>query len=64
MRMPLEQSCLLICAAHEAFIGSENFSYSSLSENREVGVILHRAAEIRQLQAQFMHDWSHSRGLP
>lgn len=51
----------LICTANEAFIGSENFSYSSLSENREVGVVLHQAGEIHRLQAQFRYDWARSR---
>lgn len=64
--MPIHPTYLhakAICAANEAFIGSENFSYSSLSENREVGVVLHQAGEVSQLWAQFRHDWARSRPL-
>ena len=66
--MPVRPTYLhakLICTADKAFIGSENFSYSSLgvSGNREVGVMLHKASEIHRLQAQFRHDWSRSRRL-
>lgn len=66
--MPVCPTCLhakLICTADEAFIGSENFSYSSLSVsgNREVGVMLHNAMAIHRLQAQFRHDWIRSRPL-
>ena len=52
-----------ICTQNEAFIGSENFSYSSLAENREVGVILHKKADINRLKAQFRHDWNQARPL-
>jgi phosphatidylserine/phosphatidylglycerophosphate/cardiolipin synthase-like enzyme len=67
--MPVHPTYLhakLICTANEAFIGSENFSYSSLGSygNREVGVILHKASEAHRLQVQFRHDWSRSRPLP
>lgn len=64
--MPVRPTYLhakLIYTADEAFIGSENFSFSSLEENREAGVILHNATAIHKLQAQFRHDWSRSRPL-
>lgn len=66
--MPVRPTYLhakLICTANEAFIGSENFSYSSLGVggNREVGVMLRKASAIHRLQAQFRHDWGRSRPL-
>lgn len=43
-------------AGDEAFIGSENYSISSLNENREMGLILH-GREVAQLRMQFDQDW-------
>ena len=43
-------------AGDEAFIGSENYSTSSLNENREMGLIL-RGREVAQLRTQFDQDW-------
>ena len=62
---PIYMHAKLICTPHEAFIGSENFSYSSLGAdgNREVGVILHKVSEVDRLQAQFRRDWSRTRPL-
>ena len=43
-------------AGDEAFIGSENYSTSSLDENREMGLIL-RGREAAPLRTQFDQDW-------
>lgn len=40
-----------------AFVGSENYSTSSLEENREMGLILTNPSDISRLQAQFARDW-------
>lgn len=39
-----------------AFIGSENFTYTSLNKNREMGVVLNGSA-ISKLHQQFKIDW-------
>lgn len=44
-------------SGYEAFIGSENFSASSLDRNREMGVILEKPADLLRLKEQFIHDW-------
>lgn len=40
-----------------AFIGSENFTQTSLQDNREMGLLLNGAV-IPQLQTQFDRDWA------
>ena len=39
-----------------AFVGSENFTQTSL-ENREMGVLLN-GSDLAKLQAQFNRDWA------
>jgi cardiolipin synthase A/B len=45
-----------------AYLGSENLSYTSLSKNREVGLILTEPAAIRAMADTFEGDWS--KGVP
>lgn len=47
----------MICGDRVAFIGSENFTQTSLQKNREMGVLLQGAANLRKLHAQFERDW-------
>jgi len=44
-----------------AFVGSENFSSSSLDHNRELGLVLEDPGVINQLNAQFTQDWAGAR---
>ena len=44
-------------SSHYAFVGSENYSASSLEANREMGLILNNPRDISMLQAQFARDW-------
>lgn len=41
-----------------AYVGSENFSYTSLNNNREVGVILVEPSSIAPLTTTFTTDWA------
>jgi phosphatidylserine/phosphatidylglycerophosphate/cardiolipin synthase-like enzyme len=43
-----------------AYLGSENFSYTSLSKNREVGLVLTEPAPIKVMSDTFEHDWASS----
>ena len=52
----------LIAGAREAFIGSENFSWTSLNRNREVGVMLGQP-DVHRLFAQCAHDWARARAV-
>jgi hypothetical protein len=50
----------LIAGPREAFLGSENFTWTSLNRNREVGIILGNPAAAR-LDRQCTRDWSAAR---
>jgi len=45
-------------SAERGFIGSENFSVTSLNKNRELGVVLTDAATLTKLDGVFESDWS------
>lgn len=51
---------LILVDGHQAFVGSENFSATSLDANREVGVIVANPAVLGTLSATFATDWSDS----
>ncbi len=44
----------------KAFIGSENFTKSSLNRNREVGIILNKHHSISVLKDSFSQDWKNA----
>ncbi|WP_312283433.1 phospholipase D-like domain-containing protein [Candidatus Igneacidithiobacillus taiwanensis] len=44
-----------------AFIGSENFTQTSLEDNREMGLLLN-GADLEKLKAQFNRDWAMAGG--
>lgn len=46
----------LIAGRTEAFLGSENFTWTSLNRNREVGILLGKPAAAR-LDRQCLRDW-------
>jgi phosphatidylserine/phosphatidylglycerophosphate/cardiolipin synthase-like enzyme len=50
----------LIVGDKIAYIGSENFTYTSLYYNREIGVILDGQQDIATLDNQFRKDWAAS----
>lgn len=48
--------------AETLFIGSENFSYTSLAENRELGIVLHSPSLVAQIAPVLQGDFA--RGSP
>lgn len=48
---------ILADGAH-AFVGSQNFSRSSLDSNRELGIVFDDAAAINRLASAFLQDWN------
>jgi len=48
---------LILSDADTAFVGSQNFSASSLQDNRELGIMLTDANIINSLSATFQSDW-------
>lgn len=48
----------LIIADGVAFVGSENFSPTSLTQNREVGALITEPDQVAPIQTQFDADWT------
>jgi len=55
-RKPIYMHAKMIVGNALAFIGSENFTQTSLQDNREMGLLLN-GADLGKLQAQFDRDW-------
>jgi cardiolipin synthase len=49
---------VLVADGARGYMGSENFSYTSLDKNREVGVVLTEASSIEPLTTTFETDWT------
>ena len=56
-KSPLYMHAKMIVGGSEAFVGSENFSQTSMEANREMGLLL-GGRDIEDLQAQFDRDWN------
>lgn len=54
----------LIIADSVAFVGSENMSFTSLTKNREVGVLAFEPAAFMPIKTQFDSDWNASAVIP
>ncbi|MEN9654767.1 MAG: hypothetical protein RL235_879 [Chlamydiota bacterium] len=50
-------------ASQRAFLGSENLYTGSLTQNRELGVLIDDASIIAQLVSVFVYDWEITRGF-
>ncbi|MCL4525219.1 MAG: phospholipase D-like domain-containing protein [Gammaproteobacteria bacterium] len=58
---PIYQHSKMIVGRSLAFIGSENFTQTSLEDNREMGVLLN-GADLGNLRTQFDRDWERAGG--
>ena len=58
---PIYMHAKAVISSHEAFVGSENFTQTSLEVSREMGLLLN-GRPISELQAQFNRDWAMARG--
>ena len=56
-KSPLYMHAKMIAGKALAFIGSENFTQTSLNDNREMGLLLN-GRDIAELRAQFDRDWA------
>lgn len=54
----LSMHAKLIVADGVPFVGSQNLSFTSFTQNREVGVIVLNSTEQNKAQVQFESDWS------
>ncbi|MDD2748766.1 phospholipase D-like domain-containing protein [Acidithiobacillus sp.] len=53
---PIYMHAKAVISSNEAFVGSENFTQTSLGDNREMGLLLN-GRPVSALQAQFNRDW-------
>lgn len=60
-KSPIYIHSKIIVSNSEAFMGSENFTQTSLEANREMGLLLN-GSDIGKLQAQFNRDWERANG--
>lgn len=60
---PLYLHAKMIVGDAFGFVGSENFTPTSLRRNREVGLLLRNPALLERLRAVFARDWSHGRPI-
>jgi phosphatidylserine/phosphatidylglycerophosphate/cardiolipin synthase-like enzyme len=51
---------MMVANGAQAFVGSENFSSTSLDKNRELGILITDKSVITTLRATFQQDWSQS----
>ena len=61
---PYVHAKVVIADGAAAFVGSENFTASSLDVNRELGLITFDAASIGRLSGTFEQDWSRATPAP
>ncbi len=62
LRDPYVHSKLLIVDGEAALLGSQNYSYTSLDLNREVGIVLTDDANLERMTTVYSRDWQ--RGEP
>ena len=58
---PIYMHAKMVVGERLAFIGSENFTETSLQDNREMGLILN-GSDLGKLKAQFDRDWARAGG--
>jgi phosphatidylserine/phosphatidylglycerophosphate/cardiolipin synthase-like enzyme len=63
-QIPYIHAKVIVVDHHLAFLGSENFSFTSLTKSRETGVVFSNQTAIQQLEAYFDKDWKSSKPLP
>lgn len=61
---PYMHAKIIIVDQRIAFMGSENYSYSSLNMSRETGVIFSSANAIQSVMTVFAKDWSNTIEMP
>jgi cardiolipin synthase A/B len=49
---------MLLADGQLAFVGSENFSATSLDDNRELGIMIADPTALATLNQTFQQDWS------
>ncbi len=62
-KAPYMHAKLVVADGATAFVGSENFSSTSLDHNRELGVLIADSTALHILTTTFSHDWLTARDV-
>ena len=54
---------MILADQNSAFLGSENFSYGSLDQNRELGIFMTDPAILNSLFKTFSKDWQNAKAF-
>ncbi len=57
LKSPYIHAKMILADDRRAFLGSENFSYTSLNENRELGILVDDPNILSSLKSTFDSDW-------
>jgi len=60
LRNPAVHVKSILVDGRRAYIGSENLSYTSLSKNREIGLLASEKPVIKAMSATFAADWANA----
>ncbi len=63
VKSPYIHAKIIVADNSTAFVGSENFSPTSLDRNRELGVLTQDPGVISQLTTSFKKDWNEYKGV-
>ena len=55
---PYVHAKTILADGKTAFVGSQNFSRTSLDFNRELGIVFDDAAAVNRLASAFLQDWN------
>ncbi len=62
LKTPFIHAKIILADDRQAFIGSQNLTYTSLERSRELGIITTEAAVVARLRQQLAHDWQAATG--
>lgn len=57
LRDPYVHSKVMIVDGESALVGSQNYSYTSLNLNREVGIVLTDLVNLKKIETVYSRDW-------
>jgi phosphatidylserine/phosphatidylglycerophosphate/cardiolipin synthase-like enzyme len=63
LNKPYVHAKMILADGRQAFVGSQNFSATSLDRNRELGILVDSSSAIKTLEETFTTDWQKSQPL-
>ena len=63
LETPFMHAKAVLVDGDRAYVGSINLSLTSLTKNREVGVVVQSRAQVQRMSATFDGDWRNARAF-